>query len=91
MYQSFPQKAYPEQSSAMPIMPAPANFAPRPREDCEIAPVHKNNGLLNNLKIFDDLNIDDIILIGIIILLLTEGTGTEEWILIGLLAFILLQ
>ena len=79
MYQSFPQGFYSEKSSAMPIAQQ-GKIIKRHNE-----PV-SGGGIL---KIFDNLSIDDIILIGIMILLLTEGS--DDWLLIGLLAFILLQ
>ena len=82
MYQSFPQGFYREQSDAMPIA--------RPPETRDIGALPQTGGGMGGLlHIFDKLSMDDLILIGLIILLLTEGS--EEWLLIGLLAFILMQ
>ena len=79
MYQSFPQNFYTEKSSAMPIaQPKAVNDEPRG--------IPQTQGLF---KIFDSLSLDDIILIGLVILLLTEGN--DEWLLIGLLIFLFIQ
>ena len=77
MYQSFPQSFYSEKSDAMPIA------QPKVRQE---KPCEDSQGFL---KIFDNLNIDDIIIIGLIILLLTEGN--DEWLLIGVLIFLFMQ
>jgi len=81
MYQSFPQEFYREQGDAMPIAKTPSHLHK------EVPHEALNTGSF--LKVFDNLNLDDIIIIGLIILLLTEGN--EEWLLIGLLGFILIQ
>lgn len=72
MYQSFPQTVYTKKENAMPKMPKPK----------EIVPQKKSPG-----SIFSNLEMDDIILIGILIILISEES--DDWILIALVAFLL--
>ncbi|MBO5407819.1 MAG: hypothetical protein J6A61_00210 [Clostridia bacterium] len=72
MYQSFPQTVYTKQESAMPKIPRPKE-PPRKKKSLE--------------SVVSRLEIDDVILIGILLILLNEDS--DEWILIALIAFLL--
>ena len=72
MYQSFPQTVYTKQESAMPKIQRPKEL-PKKKKSLD--------------SVFSRLEIDDVILIGILLILLSEDS--EEWILIALVAFLL--
>lgn len=72
MYQSFPQTVYTKKESAMPKMPRPKEIT-----------LPKKTGS----SLFSNLEIDDLILIGILLVLLNEDS--DDWILIALVAFLL--
>ena len=73
MYQSFPQTVYTKKENAMPQIP-------KSREEPK-----EKNPLQSLLK---QLEWDDLLLIGILILLLHEDS--DDWVLIALLAVLLL-
>lgn len=83
MYQSFPQKSFTESSrSAMPIKP---EVVYQKEEKKEVA---QNNFLGDFLGDFvGNLKMDDLILIGLILVLLFEGG--DDWIIIALIAYML--
>ena len=72
MYQSFPQTVYTTKENAMPKISKPKEQS-RPQK--------------NLPSLFSRLELDDIILIGILLILLSEDS--DEWILIALVAFLL--
>ncbi len=79
MYQSFPQKSYTESSrSAMPIK----TEVVYPKEEKKPTTQNFISDFVSNLKM------DDIILIGLILILLLEGG--DDWIIIALIAYMLL-
>lgn len=94
MYQSFPQKHISQSTNAMPVFKEQQKKEKRP----EICEEKKEKIILKDEKekkdknpSFDFLNkmsIDDIIIIGLIILLIYEGS--EDYLTIGLLAAVLL-
>ncbi len=73
MYQSFPQTVYTKKENAMPRIPTMREEQPKK------TPLSKRN--LN-------LQIDDIVLLGILVILLMEES--DDWLLIGLVAILLL-
>ena len=100
MYQSFPQRHISKSANAMPVFKQ--NFPEEEKkeaesiedEKAEIAVVKKENEHNNENEknpltdLLGNLNPDDIIIIGIILLLIHEGS--EDWLTIGLLSAILL-
>ena len=86
MYQSFPQSFYNGKNNAMPI---PQQKIANASDMAFEKPCETNNNSGGILKIFDNISIDDIIIIGLVILLLTEGN--DDWLLIGLLVFLFMQ
>ena len=86
MYQSFPQRHYNRSNTAMPVI---KEQPCEKKEKCENEKVEccdeKQNNPLSN--IFGSLEIDDLILIGIILILLYEGTN--DILIIALLGMIL--
>lgn len=93
MYQSFPQKHISKSASAMPVFKeipkveelTPQNSQPELKK-IENQPKKEEKNPLTEL--FQGLNIDDIIIIGLIVLLIYEGT--DDYLTIGLLAAVLL-
>jgi len=87
MYQSFPQRHYSRSNNAMPVIKeAPCEKKEikcenEIKENCD----EKSSNPLSN--IFGSLEIDDLILIGIILILLYEGTN--DILIIALLGIIL--
>lgn len=97
MYQSFPQKRICMSSNAMPIIPKPETKENNCQDVCkekekkeEIEECDNNKNTSFNLfnDVFKNLELDDIIIIGLILLLLYEGS--EDWLTIGLLIVVLL-
>ena len=85
MYQSFPQRHYNRSNTAMPVIKeAPCEKEKYENEKEECCPEKPNNPLNN---IFGSIEIDDLILIGIILILLYEGTS--DILIIALLGMIL--
>ena len=85
MYQSFPQRHYNRSNTAMPVIkedPCEKKEIKCEKEEC--CEEKQNNPLSN---IFGSLEIDDLILIGIILILLYEGTN--DILIIALLGMIL--
>lgn len=72
MYQSFPQTVYTKKENAMPKINRPKEVP-----TCE----KQEKSILSHLEI------DDLILIGILLILLSEDS--DDWILIGLIVFLL--
>ena len=92
MYQSFPQRHYSRSNTAMPVIreaEKPCEKKEEIPEKCEKETTDicetKNNNPLSNL--FGSLEIDDIILIGIILILLYEGSN--DILLLAVLGIIL--
>lgn len=95
MYRSFPQKHISESASAMPILKEipPHNTknekkdkTEKENEEKKLISEKKDKNPQNEL--LQGLNIDDIIIIGIILLLIYEGS--DDYLTIGLLAAVLL-
>lgn len=87
MYQSFPQRHYSRSNTAMPVIkeqPCEKKEQKCEKEVCECGDEKQNNPLSN---IFGSIEIDDLILIGIILILLYEGTN--DILIIALLGIIL--
>ena len=87
MYQSFPQKHYNRSNTAMPVIkepPCEKKEIKCEKEIGECCETKQNNPLGN---IFGSLEIEDLILIGIILILLYEGTN--DFLIIALLGVIL--
>lgn len=72
MYQSFPQTVYTKKENAMPKISKPKELTPTKK------PIS---------SLFSNLELDDLILIGILLILLSEES--DDWILIALVAFLL--
>lgn len=99
MYQSFPQRHISKSTNAMPVFKQNTceqkkEIPVRNEENMGIAVVKNENehkaenekNLLTDL--LGNLNPDDVIIIGLILLLIYEGS--EDWLTIGLLAAVLL-
>ena len=85
MYQSFPQRHYNRSNTAMPVIKeAPCEEKEIKCEKEECCDEKQNNPLSN---IFGSVEIDDLILIGIILILLYEGAN--DILIIALLGMIL--
>lgn len=83
MYQSFPQKSYTESSRiAMPIKTEVVYTKEEKKPVTQNAIGDFLGDFIGNLKM------DDLILIGLIIILLMEGS--DDWIIIALIAYMLL-
>ena len=85
MYQSFPQRHYNRSNTAMPVIkevPCETKEVKCEKEEC--CEEKQNNPLSN---IFGSIEIDDLILIGIILILLYEGSN--DILIIALLGMIL--
>ena len=89
MYQSFPQRHYSRSNSAMPIV----KEAPK-KEECTVIPekcekpCEADKNTCNPLgTLFGSLELDDLIIIGIILVLLMEGTN--DILLLAILGIIL--
>ena len=92
MYQSFPQNFYTDSSSAMPKSAAyfekTEDYEKTEKAVENKLPIKKQDGFLSGfLNNFGNIKTEELILIGLVILLLTEEN--EEWILIALIGFLL--
>ena len=93
MYQSFPQKHYVRSNNAMPVIKECATEEkPKKQEICEIKKEaeclekNKKNPFSN---FFGSLELDDIIIIGLILILLFEGTNDIMTLaLLGVILFL---
>ena len=86
MYQSFPQRHYNRSNTAMPVIKEmPCERETKCEKEKEECCEEKPNNPIQN--IFGSLEIDDLILIGIILILLYEGTN--DILIIALLGIIL--
>ena len=90
MYQSFPQRHYNRSNSAMPVVKEPPK-----KEECAVEERREELPCCNNENkasnplgtLFGSLELDDLIIIGIILILLMEGTN--DILLLAILAVIL--
>ncbi len=78
MYQSIPKRVYTTQESAMPKMPLSASFSAE-EQNC-----HPTK---SETKIANKMQMDDLLLIGLLLLLISEEGENE--LLIAVVAFLL--
>ncbi len=84
MYQSIPKRVYTTKESAMPKFPS-GIAEPSGERECEMSPKKITEKKAPNF--FKNLETDDLLLIGLLLLLLSEDTDNQ--LLIAVVAFLL--
>ena len=87
MYQSIPKRVYTTQESAMPKMPAQTLYSGESRDREKVSALTQTSKQSSLFKSVKNLQTDDLLLIGLLLLLISEDG--DHQLLIAVVAFLL--